>query len=156
MRRRGPLETFGAQIMLLFSKVWTFDFVFPLIFDALLDMCGRLKGESIVKESLRVTYCGFCERLPVSTVPKASRSTLSGFYKRLLAPTVPRASTNRRRLKPIITEGCPRIAWKCSTGWVAIHRSDGIGLHICTGRAAPDSLVCCDIITYLLHPLTST
>ena len=130
-------------------------FVFLPISDVLLEICGRLRGESIVKESLRVTYCGFCKRLPVSAAPRASMSTLGGFYKRLLTSTVPRASTNQRGLQPIITEGCPRTAWKCSTGCLEMHSSD-IGLCICTGQLASNSLVRCGIFAYSLNLLTST
>ena len=149
--------------MPLFSKVGLLVFVFPLISDVLLDICGRLRGQSIVEESLRGTECGFCKELPVPVVPRAStlRSMLSGFYERLLASTVPKAFKNRRRLQdlqPIITEGCPRIALRCSTGCLAVHSSDDIGLCICTGQLTSDSLrlVRCNVIAYLHRLLTPT
>ena len=120
---------FWCPKMLSFSKVWASCFCFSPVSDVLPDICGRLRGESIVKASLRGTYCGFCERLPVSTVPRASR--------------------NRRGLQPIITEGCPWMGWKCSIGCLPMHSSVDFGLCVCTGRAAPDSPVRCDVITYL-------
>ncbi|KAH9980638.1 hypothetical protein BJV77DRAFT_404499 [Russula vinacea] len=83
------------------------------------DICGRLRGESIVKASLGGTSCGFCKRLLVSTVPRASR--------------------DHRGIQPIITEGCPWMGWKCSTSCLLMHSSVDIGLGICTGQAEPDS-----------------
>ena len=146
--------------MLLFSKVWVSCFVFPLIYvyDVLLDIRGRLRGQSIIEESLKGTYCGFCKQLPVSVIPRSSRSTLSGSYQQLLASTVPMASTNRHGLQTIVTEGLPMVTWKCSIGCLVMHSSDDIGSCICTERAAPDtsSVVRCNIITYLLCLLTST
>jgi hypothetical protein len=119
--------------MLLFSKVWASCFCFSRISDFLPDVCGRLRGEGVVKASLRGTHCGFCERIQVSTVPVVSR--------------------NRHELQPIITEGCPWTGWKCSIGCLLVHGSDDIGLEVCTGRATPDTradgLVRCDAITYL-------
>ena len=112
----------GLGILFLFSSL------FP---DILPDICGRLRGESIIKASLRGRYCGFCEQLPVSTIPTVS--------------------TNRRglRLQPIITEGCSQMGWKCSFGYLPMHSSVDNAWRICTGRVAPDSLVCCDIMSHL-------
>ena len=98
--------------------------------DDLPDICGRLKGEKIVKASLRGTRCGLCEQLqpPVSIFP--------------------RAFMNRRGLQPIITKECPQMGWKCSIGYLLMHSSIDIGSCICAGRLAPDSLVRCDVTTY--------
>ena len=97
--------------------------------DGFPDVCGRLKGEKIVEASLGGTRCGFCEQPPVSTSPRTSR--------------------NRHGLQPIITEGLPRMHLTCSIGHLLIHDSIDIGLRVCVGRVAPDSLVRCDITTYL-------
>ena len=93
-------------------------FVLSPVSEVLPDICGRLRGESIIKTSLAGTYCGFC--------------------KQILVPTVPRTSRNHRGLQPIITEGCPWIGWKCSTGCLPVHISVDIGFRICTGRATSD------------------
>ena len=147
----GGLQSFGnfwcPKNAIIFKGLGIF-FAFPLISDVLLDMCGRLRGQSIIEESLRGTYCqcGSCKRFPVSVVPRALRSTVNGFYKRLLASTIPRASKNRRGLQLIITEGCSRIVWKCSIGCLAMYTSsDDMRLCICTGRPALDSPVRWDI-----------
>ena len=92
-------------------------------------------GEGVVVASLRGTYCGFCERLPVSAVLGAS--------------------TNSRELPRIITEGCSLMGWKCLTGCLPMHSSDDVGLRICTGRAVPDIPVCCEVITYCLTTSTN-
>jgi hypothetical protein len=86
-------------------------------------------GESIVKASLRDTYCGLCRYLPVSTDPKAP--------------------SNRHGLQPIVTEGQSWMGWKRSAGCLPMHVSVDFGLCICTGRAAPDSPVRCDVIAHL-------
>ena len=110
-----------------------FVFVFSRVSDVFPDVCGRLRGERILKTSLRGTYCGFCKQLPVSTVPSK----------------VSRTSRNHRGLQPIITEGCPMIGWRCSIGCLSMHSSVDSGLAICTGRAAPNSSVrCADTITF--------
>ena len=121
-RSRSLLATFGAPRILSFSKVQTFCFCFSTVPDLLPDICGTLRGEAIIRASLRGTHCGFCKQLPVSTVP--------------------RASTDRRGLQPIITEECSWIGW-CSTasGGLPVHSSVDIGLRICTGKVAPDSPV---------------
>ena len=56
---------------------------------------------------------------------------------------IPRLSTNHRGIKPIITEGCPRMI-----GYLPMHSSVDIGLRICTGRDALDSPVRCEVIAY--------
>ena len=104
---------------------------FPPVSDVFLDICGRLRGEGIVKASLDRTYCGFCKRLPVSQ------------------PTVPTIPRNPRELKQIITSGCSRMRWKCSIGCLSMHYSN-TGLRVCIGQVASDIPVCYDaIITYL-------
>ena len=115
--------------MLSFLKVWA-SFCFPPVSDVLPDICGTLRGERIVKESLRGAYCGFCKQLPQAM------------------SIVPRASKDRRGLRPIITKGCPRMGWECSIGYLPMHSSVDIGLRICTGGTPPDSLVRCKIITH--------
>ena len=115
--------------------VWLVFFFFPLVSDVFPDIRGTLMGEGVVVTSLRGTYCGFCQRLPVSAV--------SG------------ASTNSRGLPPIITEGCSLMGWKCSTGCLPMHSSDNVGLRICTGQAAPDIPVRCEVITYCLTTSTN-
>ena len=146
--------------MPLFSKVGHLDSVFSLISDVLLEICGRLRGQSIVEESLRSTDCGFCKLPPVSesVVLSAStlRGTLSRSYERLLAPTVSRAPNKRRRLEPIIAEGFPMISWKCSAGSLAMRSYDDIGLCICAGRLDSLRLVRCDVIAYVHCLLTPT
>jgi hypothetical protein len=131
-RSRSLLATFGAQIMPSFSKVGlSILLVFHPSSDDLPDIYGRLRGEGIVKASLKGSSCGFCRRLLVSAVPTASG--------------------NRRELQPIITEGCSSMSWKCSIGCLPMHSSVVIGLRIlriCTWQLAPDSHVCCDVITY--------
>ena len=107
-------------------------FCFPPVSDVLPDICGTLRGERIVNESLRGAFCGFCKQLPRSTAP--------------------RASTDRRGLRPIITKGCPRMGWECSIGCLPMHSSVDIGLRVCTGGswgASPaDSPVRCKIIAF--------
>ena len=105
-------------------------FFLPLVSDVFPDIRGTLMGEGVVVASLRGKYCGFCKRLPVSAVLGAS--------------------TNSRELPRIITEGCSLMGWKCSTGCLPTHSSDDVGLRICTGRAAPDIPVRCEVITYCL------
>ena len=113
--------------MISFSKVWVFCFCYPPFSDVLTDICGTLRGGSIVKESLKGTYCGSCKRLPVSTVPGAPG--------------------NRRGLLPIITDGSPWMHWECLIDCHSKHSSVNFGFCICTVRAEPDSLVHCDVIT---------
>jgi hypothetical protein len=107
-------------------KGWASCLVISDVSDVFPDICGRLRGESIV----RGTYCGFCKLLPP-------------------ASTVPRASTSRRGLQPIITEGYPGMGWERSIGCVPIHSSVDIGACVCTGQVASDSLVSWGVITYL-------
>ena len=107
--------------------------VFLCVSDILPDIRGRLRGEAIVKKSLEDTPCGFCKRLPASTIPKASG--------------------NRHGLQPIVTQGCPLMGWKCSIGSLSTHTSVDVGLRICTG-AASDSPVCCDLLHIQLRLLT--
>ena len=102
----------------------------PFDSDVFLDLRGTLTAEGIVMASLNGTHCGFCERLPVSAVPGTS--------------------TNSRGLPPIITDVCSLMGWKCSIGSLPMHSSDDIGLRICTGRAALDIPVRCEILTYCL------
>ena len=100
--------------------------------DVFPDTCGRLRGESIVKASLRGTHCGFCRRLPVYT------------------DAVPGASRNHRGLQPIITEECSWMSWKSSNGCLPMHSSVDIGLRICTGQVLSDSPVRCDVIINII------
>ena len=109
---------------------------FFCVSDVFPDIRGRLRGETIVKDSLEGTSCGFCKQLPVSTIPSASG--------------------NRHGLQPIITQGCPLMGWKCSIGCLPMHTSVDFGLRICTGQAASDSPVCCDVIAYLTASANST
>ena len=101
--------------------------VFSPVSDVFPDTCGRLRGEGIVKASLRGTHCGFCRQLPVYTVSRASR--------------------NHPGLRPIITEGCSWMSWKSSNGCLPMHSSVDTGLRVCTGPVPSDSPVRCDIIT---------
>ena len=111
----------GSRVLFCFLP---FDsYVFP-------DICGTLMGEAIVNASLRGAYCGFCQRLPVSTIRGAP--------------------ANSRRLPPIITEGCSLMGWKCSIGCLPMHSLVDVGLHICPGRAAPDISVRCDALSHYL------
>jgi hypothetical protein len=120
------------QSAFIFKGLGVFLYIFPFS-DVLPDICGRLWGESFVKASSGGTFCGFCERLPVSTVLTASG--------------------NHRGLQPIITEGCSSMSWKCSMGCLPMHNSVNIWpnvciLRVCTGQVGPDSSVRCDVITY--------
>ena len=128
--RCGVSQSFGnfwcPQNAIIFKGLGVLFCLFPC-FLHLSDICGRLRGESIVKASLGGTSCGFCKRLLVSTVPRASR--------------------DHRGIQPIITEGCPWMGWKCSTSCLLMHSSVDIGLGICTGQAEPDSPVRCNVIT---------
>jgi hypothetical protein len=120
----------SSQNAIIFKGLGVF-FFFPFS-NVLPDISGRLKGESIVKVSHGGALCGFCERLPMFTVL--------------------RASGNHRGLQPIITEGCSSMGWKCSFGCLPMHNTviDGLRiLRICTGRVTPDSQVRYDIITHL-------
>ena len=121
---RSPLATFGTHKMLSFSKVWASCLFLP-VSDVFPDICGRLRGEGIIKASLKGKSCGFCERLPV--------------------PTTPGTSTSHRGLQPIITEQYPWLGWKCSTQIGCLHSSVDVGLRVCTGKTASDSLVRCDV-----------
>ena len=116
-------QTFGnfwCQL-LSFSKVWASCLFPPPLFLKFSDICGTLRGESIIKASLRGSHCWFCKRLLQAV------------------STIPTASTNYRGLQPIITEGCPSMVWKCSNGYLSLHSSVGTGFGICTGQAVPDS-----------------
>jgi hypothetical protein len=130
-------EVFGnfwcPKDAIIFKGLDVLYFYFSSISEILLDIGGTLRGEGIVKASLRGTYCGFCKQLPVSTVPKASRHCLG----------------NRHGLHPIVTEGWPWTGWKCLNGCLPMHSSVDTGLRVCTGRTAPDSLVCCNIYCIL-------
>ena len=106
-------------------------FVLCSVSDILLDISGRLMGWSIVKASLTGTYCGFCRRLMVSIVR--------------------RTSGNRCGLQPIITQGYPRMSrgsWECLIGCLPIPNSVDFNLDVCVGKAAPDSSVRSDVITF--------
>ena len=156
-----------------FQRYESLVFVFPPVSDILPDICGRLRGESIVRASLRGAYCGFCKRAPVSTVPRSPWSRrglqriitqksrkgwgrligcLRGTYYRFCKPapvfTVPRSSRNRRGLQPIITQE-PWMGWECLVDCLPMNSSVDFGLCVCTGRTAPDSPVRCDVIAYL-------
>ena len=86
---------------IIFKGLCVLFFFLPLVSDVFPDIRGTLTGEGVVVASLRGTYCGFCERLPVSAVLGAS--------------------TNSRELPRIITEGCSLMGWKCSTGCLPMH-----------------------------------
>ena len=103
-------------------------FYFLRVSDVLPDIHGRLRGESIVRASLKGTYYGFCKRLPVSAIPRTSRN---------------------RRLQPIITQGYPWMSWERLIGCPAMNGSFDLGLCVCSGRATPDSPVRCDVIQFL-------
>ena len=111
-------------------------FCFPPVSDILPDICGTLRGERIIMESLRGAYCRFCKQLPRAM-------SIVRFL-----PRWPRASTDHRRLRPIITKGYPRMGWEFLIGCLPMHSSVDIGLRVCTGEVAPDSPVRCKIITY--------
>ena len=142
-------------------KCYHFQRFGPLAFphslsDVLPDICGRLRGEGIVKASLQGTYCQFCERLTVSTVSRASSNTFTKFCKRLLKATLwkaPRATnTNTHGLQPINTKGCSSIGWKCLNGCLSTHGSVNISLCVCTGQVARNTSVrckACDIMKHL-------
>ena len=92
----------------------------PPVANVLPDISGRLMGWSIVKASLRGTYCGFCERLPVSTVPRASRNS---------------------ELRPIFTQVHPSI-WDRLISCNSMQGFGDFGLCVYTRpsrRVAPDS-----------------
>ena len=95
--------------------------------DDLPDICGRLRGDCAVRESLGGTCYGFCRQL-VPTVPKAFRNC---------------------RLQPIITQGYPWMSWEKLIGRLPTLGSIDFGLCVCSGRATHDSLVRCDVISYL-------
>ncbi|KAF8477821.1 hypothetical protein DFH94DRAFT_93912 [Russula ochroleuca] len=96
------------QVLQIFGNFWCLNNA--IIFK---DICGRLRGGSIVKASLRGTSCGFCKQLLVSTIPGAS--------------------TNRRGLQPIITQGYLWIDWKCFISCLPMSSSVDFGLCVCTG-----------------------
>jgi hypothetical protein len=113
------------QVLQIFGNFWCLNnaiifkglgvllFFYMPVSDALPDICGRLRGGSIVKASLRGTSCGFCKQLLVSTIPGAS--------------------TNRRGLQPIITQGYLWIDWKCFISCLPMSSSVDFGLCVCTG-----------------------
>ena len=113
-----------------FSKVWAYLFgnSFPCS-DVLTDTYGRLRGESIIRESLKGTYCGFC--------------------KRLLVPTFPGAPRNGYGLRPHMTPGYPRMGWECMIGRLSIDGPFNSGSYVSTGHVQPDSLVCCGVMVKL-------
>ena len=126
-------QSFGniwcPQNAIIFKGLGILFLFFPLVSDVFPDICGRLMGEGIVKASLKGTYCGFCEQLPVSTI--------SG------------ASANLAGLQPIITDGCSWTGWKGPAGCLPIHSSVDTGLRVCAWQEASDSSpVCCVIITH--------
>ena len=95
----------GNQILHSFGNLWLSKnavvfkgssiYYFYPVSDVLTDICGRLKGESIVKTSLRGTYSAFyVKRLLVST------SVLRTFE-----------TQNTRDLQPIVTKLCPWTGW---------------------------------------------
>jgi hypothetical protein len=135
-RPRNFSATFGAPKMLLFLKVGQ-PFLLPPLFSYVLpDTCGRLWGEGFIKASLGGTFCGFCERFPVSTILTASGNHCRG-------------------LQPIITERCSTMGWRFSMGCLPMHNPVvfRLGIHVlhvlrvCTGQVGPDSLACCNVIT---------
>jgi hypothetical protein len=103
-------------------------FSFPPVSYVLPDICGKLRGGSIVKAPLKGTYCGFCKRLLVSAVPRSPR--------------------NPRGLQPIITEDHSRLGWECLIDSFPMHSSPNFDLCVCTGRPASDSPVRCDFIAH--------
>ena len=100
---------------------------FPVTY-VLPDVCGRLRGGSIVNASFKSTCDGVCKLLLVSTV---------------------RDSRNHRGLKPIITQWYPPMVGKCLINCLPMRSYIDSGLCIGAGRATPDSAVRCYIITYL-------
>ena len=110
---------------------------FPLFLMYVLPDSRGLRGEGIIKAILGGTHCGFCKRLPASTIPRASR--------------------NCHGPQPIITLECPWVgwnfqvvAWRCLTGYPPMHSPVDTSLRVCTGREAPEtSPVRCDVIIYL-------
>ena len=129
-------QSFGnfwrPQIAIIFKGFGVSFFYFLPVSDVLPDIHGRLRGESIVRASLRGTYYGFCKRLPVSAVPRTSRN---------------------RRLQPIITQGHPWMSWELLIDYLAMNSSFDFGLCVCSGQAMPLSLirsrVRCDVIQSL-------
>jgi hypothetical protein len=125
------LQSFGnfwcLQNAVIFKGFASF-FYSPPVSDVLPDICGRLRVDCIVREFLGGTYYGFCRRLPVSSISKTSKS---------------------RRLQPIITQGYPWMSWEHLIGCLPALGSIDFGLCVCSGRATPDSLVCCDVILFL-------
>ena len=116
---------------LVFKGLNIFVVFLLLFFDVLPDINGRLMGESIIKASLRGTYCRFCNRTLVSTSPGAS--------------------VNRRDLVPIITEVYPSIIWECLIGCLSMGSSVDFDLCVCTPQVTPHRPhrpVRCGIITY--------
>lgn len=124
------MQSFGnfwcIQNAVIFKGVASY-FCFSHVTDVLQDICGRVRGDCIVRESFGGTYYGFCRRL-VPTVPKTSRN---------------------RILQPIISQGYPWMSWEYLIGCLPTLGSVDFDLCVCSGRATLDSLVCCNAISYL-------
>jgi hypothetical protein len=136
------------QVTLTFSNFWRsenwiifkglsiFVVFLLLFFDVLPDINGRFMGGTIMKASLRGTYCRFCNRTLVSTSAGAPG--------------------NRRDLAPIITKGIEGqplapIIWECVIGCLSLGSSVDFHLCVCTPQVTPHQpyrSVRCDIITY--------
>jgi len=94
-----------------------------IVSDILLDLSGRLVGETIIKASPKTKHWQFCTPPPVSFTPILS--------------TV----ANGRRCPPIITLECPCENWMRQID--GLPGSDDINLIVCAGRATPDCPVRC-------------
>ena len=112
-------------------------FFFPPVSDFLTDICGRLRGEGIVKASLRGTYYGFYTRFHIE--------------RPLVSTSVPKASgtRNHHQLQPIVTELYPWTGWECFIDSPPMDSCvDFCSVCIFTKQVAPSSPVSGNIVTH--------
>ena len=137
----------GNKILHSFGNLWRsengiilkgssiFFFVFP-VSDLLTDICGRLRGEGIIKASLRGTYGEFyVKRLPMSAgVPRAFRTL------------------NNRGLQLIITALYPWTSWEHFIDRPPTNNNDSsvnfYSVYVFTKQVAPNSPVCSNVIAF--------
>ena len=116
-----------SQNFIIFKGLGDLFLLSPAFSDISPDICGRLRGGSIVKASLKGTYCWFCKQPPVVS-----------------HAIDPGSSKSHRRLRPIITPYYP-LEVECLISCHSLCSSVNFSLCICTWRAAPNSAVRYDI-----------
>ena len=122
------IQVFGnfwcSQGLIIFKGLGDL-FLLPPFSDTLPDICGRLRGASIVKASLKGAYCWSRKQPPVVSIDTGS-------------------SRSHRQLRPIITLFYPLMV-ECLRSCHSLCNSVGFNFCTCTWQAAPNSAVRYDI-----------